>query len=64
MVTLNVIAELARTWRTLDRLYVEQEEPVLRGQLGFAARKETEQQRDETLNALRAAVDEFDNSEQ
>jgi hypothetical protein len=58
--TLDEIAGIAREWRSAEREWLAQEEPVRVGQLGFGARKETELHRDAKLNDLRAAVDTYD----
>ena len=57
--TLDQIGQLAVTWRDAERQYEAEREPVRVGRLGFGKWKETEQERDAALNALRAAVDAY-----
>ena len=59
MTTLQDIGARAVTWREAEQQYEAEREPVLVGTLGFGKWKETEQQRDAALNALRAAVDTY-----
>jgi hypothetical protein len=57
--TLDQIGQLAVTWRDAERQYEAEREPVRVGKLGFGAWRETKKARDAALDALRAAVDEY-----